>query len=322
MKSRQFTPFMESVIVTLQESGKLGTAHIYRSTLRALNHYCGGRPLPFSGLTASWLKGFEGYLRRRNCKWNTVSTYMRVLRAVYNRALSRGLAPYVPLQFRDVYTGTRADRKRSIAGDELPAVFSRKKPYAGLSSELQRTYGLFVLMFLLRGMPFVDLAYLRKCDLSEGRIMYRRRKTGRLLSVRLTPVALRLIARYGNTDPSSPYLFPILRSSSPEEAYSEYRRALRGFNRRLRILGLRLGLNSTLSTYCARHTWATVAYHSEIHPGIISEAMGHSSITVTETYLKPFNDMKIDEANAKVVGSVMGGVFFGNVLKKKPLLRR
>lgn len=128
MKSRQFTPFMESVIVTLQESGKLGTAHIYRSTLRALNHYCGGRPLPFSGLTASWLKGFEGYLRRRNCKWNTVSTYMRVLRAVYNRAQSRGLAQYVPLQFRDVYTGTRADRKRSIAGDELPAVFSRKKP--------------------------------------------------------------------------------------------------------------------------------------------------------------------------------------------------
>ena len=73
------------------------------------------------------------------------------------------------------------------------------------------------------------------------------------------------------------------------------------------MLGLRLGLNSTLITYCARHTWATVAYHSEIHPGIISEAMGHSSITVTETYLKPFNDMKIDEANAKVVGSVMGG---------------
>lgn len=73
--------------------------------------------------------------------------------------------------------------------------------------------------------------------------------------------------------------------------------------------------------YISRHTWATVAYHSEIHPGIISEAMGHSSITVTETYLKPFNDMKIDEANAKVVGSVMG-VIFGNALKKKPLLRR
>ena len=73
------------------------------------------------------------------------------------------------------------------------------------------------------------------------------------------------------------------------------------------MLGLRLGLNSTLSTYCARHTWATVAYHSEIHPGIISEAMGHSSITVTQKNLKPINDIKIDEANAKVGGSVMGG---------------
>ena len=313
---------MESVIVTLRESGKLGTAHIYRSALRALNLYCGNRALPFCGLTASWLKGFENYLRGRGCKWNTVSTYMRVLRAVYNRALSRGLAPYVPLQFRDVYTGTRSECKRSIAGDELQTVFSRKEPEKGLPAGLRRTYGLFVLMFLLRGIPFVDLAYLRKCDLRDGRIVYRRRKTGRLLSVRLSPEAFRLLSRYGTSDPSSPYLLSILRSASPTEAYAEYRRALRGFNRSLRLLGTYLGIRSPLSTYCARHTWATVAYHREIHPGIISEAMGHSSISVTETYLKPFNDMKIDEANVKVIDFVMGGVKFSNELKKKPLLCR
>ena len=161
---------------------------------------------------------------------------------------------------------------------------------------------LFILMFLLRGLPFVDLAYLRKSDLRGDVITYRRRKTGRPLSVTLTPEAMFLLQKYMNRDKRSPYLFPILRSAegSPE-AYREYQLALRHFNYQLELLGRFLGLKDRLSSYTARHTWATTAYYCEIHPGIISEAMGHSSITVTETYLKPFRNKKIDEANKKVV---------------------
>jgi len=106
-------------------------------------------------------------------------------------------------------------------------------------------------------------------------------------------------------DSSSPYLFPILSSrEGTKEAYREYQLALRSFNRQLMLLGEILGLSDRLSSYTARHTWATTAYHCEIHPGIISEAMGHSSITVTETYLKPFQNKKIDEANKRVVNFV------------------
>lgn len=103
-------------------------------------------------------------------------------------------------------------------------------------------------------------------------------------------------------DSSSPYLFPLLSSrEGTKEAYHEYQLALRNFNRQLMLLGEMLGLGDKLSSYTARHTWATTAYYCEIHPGVISEAMGHSSITVTETYLKPFQNKKIDEANKKVV---------------------
>ncbi len=105
-----------------------------------------------------------------------------------------------------------------------------------------------------------------------------------------------------NRDTSSPYLFPLLNSrEGTKEAYHEYQLALRNFNRQLMLLGEMLGLGDKLSSYTARHTWATTAYYCEIHPGVISEAMGHSSITVTETYLKPFRNKKIDEANKKVV---------------------
>ena len=105
-----------------------------------------------------------------------------------------------------------------------------------------------------------------------------------------------------------PICFPYLQSEEgTEAAYREYQSALRGFNQRLAVLRQCLGMQSALSTYAARHTWATMAYHCEIHPGIISEAMGHSSITVTETYLKPFSNRKIDEANQRVISFVRSG---------------
>ena len=164
-------------------------------------------------------------------------------------------------------------------------------------------------MFSLRGMPFVDLVYLRKSDLRDNVITYRRRKTGRPLSVTLTSEAMVLMKKYMNRDSSSPYLFPFLESrEGTKEAYREYQLALRSFNQQLMLLGELLGLGDKLSSYTARHTWATTAYYCEIHPGIISEAMGHSSITVTETYLKPFRSKKIDEANKQVLDFVKRSV--------------
>ena len=175
-------------------------------------------------------------------------------------------------------------------------------------NNLQKTRIFFVLMFMLRGIPFVDLAYLHKRDLQGNTLSYRRRKTGRALTVALTPEAMQMIRLMASRNQDSPYLFPILHSEEgTEAAYREYQSALRGFNQRLAVLRQCLGMKSALSTYAARHTWATMAYHCEIHPGIISEAMGHSSITVTETYLKPFSNRKIDEANQREISFVRSG---------------
>jgi len=160
-------------------------------------------------------------------------------------------------------------------------------------------------MFLLRGIPFVDLAYLRKADIQGNTLKYRRRKTGRLLTVMLTPDAIKLIRIVAKTKPESPYLFPFLSSpEGTEAAYHEYQSSLRMFNYRLSRLKKYMKTAAHLSSYTIRHTWATMAYYCEIHPGIISEAMGHSSIKVTETYLKPFQNEKIDNANSQVISYV------------------
>ncbi|WP_291593744.1 tyrosine-type recombinase/integrase [Bacteroides sp.] len=301
--------FMKQVAYGLQVEGNFGTAHVYRSSLNAIIAYRGKSDFVFSEVTSEWLKGFEVHLRNRGCSWNTVSTYMRTFRAVYNRAVNLQEASYVPYLFRSVYTGTRAEHKRALNDDDMKKVFVNLSRKAGVSLSVRQAQELFILMFLLRGMPFVDLAYLRKSDLHDNVITYRRRKTGRSLSVTLTSEAMILIKKYMNRDSSSPYLFSFLKSrEGTKEAYREYQLALRSFNQRLMLLGELLGLGDKLSSYTARHTWATTAYYCEIHPGIISEAMGHSSITVTETYLKPFQDKKIDEANKQVLDFVKRAV--------------
>lgn len=308
MKKGNIVSFMKQVSGDLERSGNLGTAHVYRSSLNAILAFCGTKHLQFGEITPEWLKRFEVSLRERGCSWNTVSTYLRTLRAVYNRAIDRRMADYVPHLFRSVYTGTRADRRRALDGEDMKKVFTRLSSKVATPA-MRCAQEKFMLMFMLRGLPFVDLAYLRKSDLRGNVITYRRHKTGRPLSVTLTPEAMTLVQKYLNRDAASPYLFPILHSGvGTEDAYREYQLALRSFNYQLALLGKLLGLEERLSSYAARHTWATTAYYCEIHPGIISEAMGHSSITVTETYLKPFQNQKIDEANRQVIDFVKRAV--------------
>ena len=232
MKKESFTLFMKQVAVDLQQSGNLGTAHVYRSTLNAILTFQGSDRLSFWEITPEWLKHFEGSLRARGCSWNTVSTYLRTLRAVYNRAVDLRKASYVPHLFRSVYTGTRADRRRALDMEDMKKVFARLLQSDAITPAMKGAQELFILMFLLRGLPFVDLAYLRKSDLRGNVISYRRRKTGRPLSVTLTTEAMFLLQKYMNREEQSPYLFPILHSDegSPK-AY------LSGGGNRLYIFG-------------------------------------------------------------------------------------
>ena len=205
--------FLGHLVHALEAEGRYGTAHVYRSTLHAFAAYWhrrhgGAMPLRAVFRTVV-LRGFEHELQGRLLRPNTISTYMRMLRAVYHRALRQGLTAYVRGLFDGVYTGTRADAKRALA----PRLMARLLPQPGTACRREQLW--FALLFVLRGMPFVDLAHLRKCDLRDGTISYRRRKTGTPLSVRLTPEAATLLRRCADPRPGSPYLLDILARRLP-----------------------------------------------------------------------------------------------------------
>ena len=169
MKQDDFVKFMHNTIYNFEKNNSYGTAHIYKNSLKSLMAYCRLERIPFKKITPELLKGFELYLRQKQLSWNTVSTYLRALRATYNRAVDDHLAPYVPRLFKQVYTGTRADRKKALETNDMARILHSWE--AGETPCIaSRTHGLFILMFLLRGIPFVDLVNLHKKDLNGNDI--------------------------------------------------------------------------------------------------------------------------------------------------------
>ena len=245
-----------------------------------------------------WLKAFKEYLLERQLHWNTISTYMRMLRATYFRAVDDGLAPYQPRLFKGVYTGTKVTVKRAVDEDVFRQL---NAPVADESLEFTRL--LFLLLFMLRGMPFVDIAFLRNCDLRGNVIVYRRKKTGAWLTVRVEAEAMEIIRNLRNTDKSSPYLFPLIHHPGKDE-YRQYQNALRSFNYHLKRLGERIKGVAGLTSYTARHSWATIANYRNYQQELISNAMGHSSVKVTETYFKRHSDDKIWDMNKEIVSYI------------------
>lgn len=306
MKKCNILRFLMIIIEEQRQNNQWGTSHVYQSTYNSFSTFTGNKDLPFSRLTPELLKNYENYLRGHSCKWNTIATYMKVLKAVYNRALESGHAKYVPYLFKHVHTTVRNERKLALNENEMIALYSSIHYNRCKSTEkMSVAQKYFMLMFLLRGIPFVDIAYLQKSDIRGDFLFYNRRKTGRPLCVRLTPESKALIEELSDKDIHNPYLFPIITSNEgSEKAYIEYQSALRSINQCLKQISKENNRIPNISTYAARHTWATMAYYCEIHPGIISAAMGHSSITVTENYLKPFQNDKIDNANMVVLSRI------------------
>lgn len=303
--------YIPEVIGMLKREGKFPAMHVYACTLRSYEKFCAEERYP-KNTTASLsmqeiftperLKEYEDWLAGQQSSPNTISTYMRTLQAVYNRWMSPGIEGYNPVLFKDVYTKVESRTKRALTAEQMEQL--RNTDFSVLTLRQQQVLTYFLLMFMLRGMPFIDLAHLRKSDLRNRRITYRRHKTGKLMVVDVPPDAMRLLQKYRDKTDSE-YLFPLLHGGLfMEEHHHRYQETLRHFNRELARLMKQLLPGVSVSSYTARHTWATLAYHSGVPVGLISQSLGHSSIRVTMTYLKPFDAEVIDRINRQVISLV------------------
>lgn len=296
---RSLFSFLEYRIVRLRETGRDSTAENYRSALNCFREFRKKKDLPLSDLTCNIMKDFQHYMQRKGLAMNTISLYNRNLRAAYNYALDDGLLNENHRPFCKVFTGRERTRKRAVKENIVKRLIA--EPLAG-QLELAFARDLFLFCIYAQGMAFVDVSRLTEANLSGKRLTYKRSKTGRKLEMELPECALQIIGRYREAGNS--YLFPILYSKKTDRATS-YQTALREYNKRLHRLSDRIGLEKPLSSYVARHTWASLAKWNGVNDTIISEAMGHTNVATTTIYLASLDTDAISAANHTIIASLM-----------------
>lgn len=286
--------YMESQICKLQQNGQVRTAETYQTTLNSFKRFRGDCDLPLNELTAEIVESYQYYLKHSNVSLNTISFYMRRLRACYNRAVDDEIVPAYRL-FKYAYTGMDKTMKRAINVDALKVL---KKLDLSKCPAQDYSRDIFFLSFYLRGMSFIDMAYLQKSNLKDDILTYKRRKTGQKLSIEWESCMQKIVAKY-NSD-NSPYLINIIKEEDGDQR-KQYQKALANVNRNLKRLGKAANIKIPLTMYVARHTWASTARHMNIPISVISEGLGHDNEVTTSIYLSTVGSEAIDNANKKII---------------------
>lgn len=294
--------FINLLIKKATVAGRYSTANAYLNTLRNYQQFIQKPSQTFEELTPEGMKSYEMFMLRNGLRYNTISLYNRMMRSICNQAVARKVANINTAElFRDVFMGCKTTLKRTIKpvviGQLIDADFSQ-------SPQLEFSRNLFLLSFYLRGISFMDLAYLCKSNLQYNTLIYFRQKNGKMLCILLEECALKIIRQYAEQCRESIYLLPII-SGTEGEKQKQYRSSLRLYNKHLQQISKILDLNVTLTSCVPRHTWINTAQNTNIPIAVINTSMGQSSDNVTYTYLDPFDNHVLNNANKQVIAAVM-----------------
>lgn len=294
---RNFISFARNLAAELEQIGKRCTAETYTTATNSFARFRKERDIPLDDMNSDLMTAYEVYLKSIGICPNSISFYMRNLRAIYNRAVDKELT-IQRHPFKHVYTGIDKTLKRAIP---LNVIRRIRDMDLSMNPVMDYARDIFMFSFYTRGMAFVDMAFLKKKDLHNGVLSYRRHKTGQRLFIKWEKPMQELVDKY-DTD-GSPYLLPIIKNNGNDER-RQYKNEIHRVNNKLKKIGERLGLLTPLTTYVARHGWASVAKSKNIPIATISEAMGHDSETTTRIYLASLDTSIVDRANSLILKSL------------------
>lgn len=292
--------FYQELIEQYKANDKCGNRLIYKSSYNSINVFTNNNlEIPFSAIDVAWLNKYEKWLRSKGNKETTMSLMFRTLRSAYNKAIDSKCARKSDYPFNN-YRISKFDvstEKRAIAKADI-LKFSTDVRSIGKQQYVQLSKDIFIFSYLCGGINFTDIANLTKDNIIEGkRLHYIRQKTGKLIKLGLSEEAIQIIRRYAVE--SKGYLFPILNAQlhkTPLQKQNRIHKMLGKVNKNLKLLAADLGVEANLTTYVARHSFASVLKKSGVNIALISEALGHSDLTTTQIYLDSFDNEQIDNA--------------------------
>ena len=293
--------FYTQLIQELKEKGQIGTSYAYLNSYDTLKNFNKKKKLnyTFSHIDVAFCKKFEDWMRRKGNKDTTISYQFRTLRAAFNRAIaakvvSKTKNPFSEFKLSHLNTKTM---KRALSKADIMKIMDAD--CSKQTEQRQLAHDIFCFSYLCGGISLVDIANLTPLNIIDGRLIYQRQKTHGSINLLLSDKAMQIIAKYHRYQRIANYFFPILhcrRHITPMQKHNRVRKMCREINRELKALAEELGITANITTYVARHTFATILKKSGVNIGIISQALGHQDIKTTQIYLSKFENEQVDEA--------------------------
>jgi len=297
-KTQSFYIYTDTVIENLIKANRIGTARSYRGVISVLKTFHGNKDLLFSDVTYSFLNKFETNHKSRDNGINGLAVYLRTIRAIFNKAIKDGMAEKEQYPFVDYKIKTEPTEKRALDWPLIKLIIEAKISNDHVCFHA-RNY--FVASYMMYGMNFTDMAYLLKADIQNGRVLYRRKKTGKLYDIKITEGLQKILSYYQKKFSDSEYVFPILKRDTPLTQSKDIQWARKRYNKRLKDLATLCGIEKNLTSYVSRHSFATQAMLQEVPVKAISTMLGHSSVKTTESYLQSLPSIILDDYNAKIL---------------------
>lgn len=301
IKAQTVEEFYLFLIKELKEDGRIGTSYAYLNSYRTLKNFNKGKKLnyTFSYIDVEFCKKFEKWMRSKGNNDVTISYQFRTLRATFNKAIeakvvSRDKNPFIEYKLSRFNTKTA---KRALSKDDILKIIDADCSQA--SEKRQFTQDIFTFSYLCGGISFVDIAHLTETNIVENRLLYQRQKTHGSINLMLTDRAKQIIQKYSLYQRQTGYLFPILhnkRHVTPMQQNNRVHKICHQINTELRAFAKELEITAEVTTYVARHSFATILKKSGVNIGIISQALGHQDIKTTQIYLSQFDNEQVDDA--------------------------
>ncbi len=281
--------------------GRRGNSRVYRDSYNSLKRFKNEKlDFFFDEIDVEWLNEYENWLRNKKCVETTISLLFRTLRSAYNKAVESNNVRKVENPFKrfKVSKFNTKTQKRAISKEDIKKIISldlsSQRSYMKLSRDM------FIFSYLCGGINFTDMANLKSSHIINKRLVYIRQKTKKRISVPLQQEAISIIEKYiiGKKD-SDEYIFPILSNKKYKTELQKHNRIhkmIGKVNDYLKKISRLAEIETNLTTYCLRHSYATVLKNSGVNIALISEILGHSDLKTTQIYLDSFDNEQIDEA--------------------------
>lgn len=296
--SKSFFTYANLIIEDLKEANRIGTARSYQGVISILKTYCNEKDLHFQTITYEFLTKFGTLHLSKGNTANGLAVYMRTIRSIYNKAIKAGVVEKELYPFDDYKIKTVPTEKRALEWDLLKEIINLKlKP--GHECFNARNY--FVASYMMYGMNYTDMAFLKTTDIEDGRLRYRRKKTSKLYDIKITNSLFEILNYYIKLNPDSEYLFPILKRENLALQYKDIQWSRKRYNKKLKNLAELCGIDTNLTSYVSRHSFATQAMLQQVPLNAISAMLGHSSLKTTEVYLKSLPANILDDYNTRIL---------------------